>query len=160
MSEHYFSQKPQSTSSPKTWRYELKGNVYTFMSDIGVFSKNEVDFGSHLLIEQFEPPAIDGEFLDLGCGYGPIGIVIADCNRERHVVMADVNERAVALAKKNTIQNNVNNVTCIQSDRFSAIKEREFAAVLTNPPIRAGKKLFIKWLKKVIGFYVMKGSFG
>jgi len=148
MSEHYFSQEPQSTSSPKTWRYELKGKVYTFMSDVGVFSKNEVDYGSHLLIEQFQPPTIDGDFLDLGCGYGPIGIVIADCNRERHVVMADVNERAVALAKKNTIQNNVNNVTCIQSDRFSAIKEREFAAVLTNPPIRAGKEIVHKMFEE------------
>src|SRR5690625_6716385 len=140
MSEHYFSQEPQSTSSHMILRYELKGKVYTFMSDVSVFSKYEVDYGSHLLIEQFQPPTIDGDFLDLGCGYGPIGIVIADCNRERHVVMADVNERAVALAKKNTIQNNVNNVTCIQSDRFSAIKEREFAAVLTTPPIRAWKE--------------------
>src|SRR5690625_7565440 len=103
MSEHYFSQEPQSTSSPKTWRYELKGKVYTFMSDVGVFSKNEVDYGSHLLIEQFQPPTIDGDFLDLVCGYGPIGIVIADCNRERHVGMGDVNDREVGFTKKTSI---------------------------------------------------------
>src|SRR5699024_2111708 len=144
MSEHYFSQKPQSTSSPKTWRYELKGKVYTFISDVGVFSKSEVDFGSHLLIEEFQPPAIDGDFLDLGCGYGPIGIVVADCHKERYVVMAVVNERAVAVAEKNATQNNVNNVVCIHSYRFSEIKEREFAVVLLNPPIRAGKEIVHK----------------
>lgn len=148
MSEHYFSQKPQSTSSPKTWRYELKGKEYSFISDVGVFSKNEVDFGSRLLIEQFQPPTIDGDYLDLGCGYGPIGIAIADRNRERYVVMVDVNERAVTLAKKNAVENNVHNVTCIQSDRFSNIKNQGFAAVLTNPPIRAGKDIVHKMFEE------------
>jgi 16S rRNA (guanine1207-N2)-methyltransferase len=141
MSEHYFSQKPQSVSSPRTWNYQLKHKEYTFTSDVGVFSKNEVDFGSRLLIEQFESPEAAGDFLDLGCGYGPIGIVLADHHQERKVVLADVNERALMLAEENAAQNHVPNIEVIESDRFSNMKQRSFAAIITNPPIRAGKKV-------------------
>ncbi|CDQ41431.1 MULTISPECIES: class I SAM-dependent methyltransferase [Virgibacillus] len=141
MTEHYFSQKPQTKSSPETWDYLLNGKTFTFTSDIGVFSKNEVDFGSKQLIEQFKEPAITGDLLDLGCGYGPIGIAIADKYKDRHLVMVDINERAIALAEQNASRNQVTNVECMESDRLSAVKNRSFAAILTNPPIRAGKKV-------------------
>ncbi|MUK90462.1 methyltransferase [Ornithinibacillus sp. L9] len=141
MSEHYFSQKPQSKSSPKTWNYQLRGKKYIFTSDVGVFSKNEVDFGSRLLIEQFELPDVQGDLLDMGCGYGPIGIVLADQFRDRSVIMADVNERALELAAKNAEHNGVTNATFVKSDQFSNLKDQQYAAILTNPPIRAGKKV-------------------
>ncbi|MEC5425594.1 class I SAM-dependent methyltransferase [Virgibacillus sp. C22-A2] len=141
MSEHYFSKKPQSKSSPKTWKYQLREKEYTFTSDVGVFSKNEVDFGTKLLIEQFKEPAIPGDVLDLGCGYGPIGITLADQLRDRTILMADINERALALAKQNAAHNHVKNVDFVYSDRFSNLLHRRFAAILTNPPIRAGKKV-------------------
>ncbi|MBP1949996.1 class I SAM-dependent methyltransferase [Virgibacillus litoralis] len=141
MSEHYFSQNPQSKSSPKKWNYQLRGKDYTFESDYGVFSKNEVDYGSRLLIEQFRQPSITGEFLDLGCGYGPIGITLADCYQDRNVILTDINERAINLAQQNADHNNVVNVEFVQSDRFSNLTNRSFAAILTNPPIRAGKKV-------------------
>ncbi|SER02099.1 16S rRNA m(2)G 1207 methyltransferase [Virgibacillus subterraneus] len=141
MSEHYFSQNPQSKSSPKKWIYQLRGKVYTFESDYGVFSKNEVDYGSRLLIEQFRPPSITGEFLDLGCGYGPIGITLADCYQDRNIILTDINERAINLAQQNADHNNVVNVEFVQSDRLSNLTNRSFAAILTNPPIRAGKKV-------------------
>lgn len=141
MSEHYFSQQPHSKRSPKTWSYTLRGTSYTFTSDVGVFSKNDVDFGSRLLIEQFTEPKVDGDILDMGCGYGPIGITLADEFAERHVFMADVNERAVDLAKKNAQLNHVSNTTVFQSDLFAKVTKRDFAAILTNPPIRAGKKV-------------------
>ncbi|MFC4559679.1 class I SAM-dependent methyltransferase [Virgibacillus kekensis] len=140
MSEHYFSQKPHSKSSPKKWSYQLRDRDYTFESDYGVFSKDEVDFGTRLLVEQFRLPEIEGDLLDLGCGYGPIGVTLADCFPDRNVVMADINERAVSLAKQNAKHNDATNVEIVQSNRFSAISERSFAAILTNPPIRAGKK--------------------
>jgi 16S rRNA (guanine1207-N2)-methyltransferase len=141
MSEHYFSQKPQSQSSPKHWDYSLRGKNYRFTSDEGVFSKKEIDFGTRLLIETFTPPKVPGDILDLGCGYGPIGITIADFLGDRYVVMADVNERALALAEENAKQNNVSNVQFVSSDQFSNLQNRMFAAILTNPPIRAGKKV-------------------
>lgn len=139
MTEHYFSQQPQSQSSPKTWNYELRNKMYTFTSDVGVFSKSEVDFGSKLLTNQFIEPSISGNFLDLGCGYGPIGIAIAESYPERQVFMVDVNERALQLAAKNAQQNNINNVKLLQSDRLASLEGHKFASILTNPPIRAGK---------------------
>lgn len=141
MSEHYFSQKPQSKSLPKTWNYELRGKNFAFTSDVGVFSKNEVDFGTRLLIESFNPPEIPGDILDLGCGYGPIGMAIANLLPDRQVVMVDVNERALALAESNAAHNHIQNVELIQSDQFTNLANRKFAAILTNPPIRAGKKV-------------------
>lgn len=148
MTEHYFSQQPQSISSPRTWSYQLKGKQYTFTSDIGVFSKNEVDFGSQLLIEHFKAPEAAGDLLDLGCGYGPIGIVMANQHKDRKVVMADINERAVELAAKNACRNHADNVECIQSDCFSEVKDHAIAAVLTNPPIRAGKRVVHKMFEE------------
>ncbi|MDY0394881.1 class I SAM-dependent methyltransferase [Virgibacillus halophilus] len=140
MSDHYYSQVPQSKSAPKSWHYRLRGEEYTFMSDVGVFSKDTVDFGSRLLAEQFQAPKTPGDILDLGCGYGPIGIALARDCPERTVVLADVNERALQLAKFNAAKNNVKNTEVVQSDRFSALSQREFAAVVTNPPIRSGKQ--------------------
>lgn len=140
MTEHYFSKKPLSKSSPRQWNYQLRGKNYTFESDYGVFSKNEVDYGSRLLIEQFKEPEIAGDFLDLGCGYGPIGITLADCFNDRKVILTDINERAVVLAEQNAKHNKVENTEFVLSDLFGNIKNQSFAAVLTNPPIRAGKK--------------------
>ncbi|WP_404450856.1 class I SAM-dependent methyltransferase [Virgibacillus necropolis] len=141
MSEHYFSQQPQSKSSPKTWSYRLREKEYTFTSDYGVFSKNEIDYGSRLLITQFTESKVSGSVLDLGCGYGPIGITIANTYPNRNVVLADVNERAIQLAEQNAKQNKVRNVECIKSDRFSNLVNHTFASIVTNPPIRAGKNV-------------------
>jgi len=140
MTEHYFSNHPQSKSSPKTWKYQLRNNDYTFTSDVGVFSKTRIDYGTKLLAETFYPPDIDGDLLDLGCGYGPIGISLADHFPKRHVVMADVNERALELAVENAQVNGVENAEILYSDRFAGIAGRSFAAIITNPPIRAGKQ--------------------
>ncbi|GGJ93216.1 hypothetical protein GCM10007063_14770 [Lentibacillus kapialis] len=141
MSEHYFTQNPRSKSSPQKWNYKLRGEIFTFESDFGVFSKNEVDYGSKLLIEHFREPRVTGDLLDLGCGYGPIGITVANCYKERLVMLTDINERAIDLAKKNAHHNGVSNVEFAISDRFRHLKDMKFAAILTNPPIRAGKKI-------------------
>lgn len=141
MSEQYFSKQPQSDSKPITWQATLKGTSYTFTSDEGVFSKGNVDFGTKLLIESFEAPEIAGDFLDLGCGYGPVGVFLADTFKERKVVMVDINERAVKLARENVQKNQLDNVKVKQSDQFSELENDRFAAILLNPPIRAGKKV-------------------
>lgn len=148
MTEHYFSRNPQSKSEPKLWSYQIAGTSYNFTSDIGVFSKNEVDFGTSFLIENFKEPTIKGSVLDLGCGYGPIGIAIADIYENREIVMADINERAVELSKKNIALNHIENAEVIQSDRFSSIKGYSFASILTNPPIRAGKKVIYQMFEE------------
>jgi 16S rRNA (guanine1207-N2)-methyltransferase len=141
LSEHYYSKSPSSSSNPQTWTFQLRGHSFTFTTDSGVFSKREVDFGSRLLIESFEQPEIEGAFLDVGCGYGPIGLSIAKDFPKRRVEMIDINERAIELANQNKITNQINNAVIYQSDLFDSVGDKMFAAILTNPPIRAGKSV-------------------
>ena len=146
MSEHYYSNKPQTESKPRQWKFTLLGNSFLFETDAGVFSKSEVDFGSRVLIETFQLPEIEGAILDVGCGYGPIGLSIAKQNPERIVYMMDINERAIALSKKNAQVNGVQNVRIFKSDGLTAVEEDiRAAAILTNPPIRAGKDTIFKF---------------
>ncbi|WP_026565513.1 class I SAM-dependent methyltransferase [Bacillus sp. UNC41MFS5] len=140
MSEHYYSRTQKVESDPKFWDFTLKNNPFRFKTDNGVFSKREVDFGSRLLIESFEMPNTDGFLLDVGCGYGPIGLSLAKYYHERMIHMVDVNERAIELAKENAEINRIQNVKIYESDRLLNVNENTFAAILTNPPIRAGKK--------------------
>jgi len=140
MSEHYYSRTQKVESDPKYWDYTLRNHPFRFKTDNGVFSKREVDFGSRLLIESFVMPAVEGLVLDVGCGYGPIGLSIAKDNRCRTVHMVDVNERAIQLAKENAALNRIDNVDIYESDRLLSVEGNNFAAVLTNPPIRAGKQ--------------------
>lgn len=141
MTEHYYSRTQNVSSDPNYWNYTLKGQTFRFKTDNGVFSKKEVDFGSKLLIETFSFSEVDGDVLDVGCGYGPIGLSIAKLDTSRNVHMIDVNERALGLAKENASVNHVENVTIYESDRLLNVKGNKFASILTNPPIRAGKKV-------------------
>lgn len=140
MPDHYYSRKPQTESAPKYWDYTLRDFRFRFKSDSGVFSKNEVDFGSRLLVGAFNLPEIEGPILDVGCGYGPIGLTLAKLYPDRSVHMVDVNERALELSQENARANGVENVVVYESDRLVEVKEDSFSAILTNPPIRAGKK--------------------
>lgn len=141
LSEHYYTNKPSSSHDEKTWTFTLRGEPFSFTTDRGVFSKDEVDFGSRLLIETFVFPGLDGDILDLGCGYGPIGLALAKADPSRRVVMIDVNERACQLAEKNAKANGVKNADIHFDERGLAGFERSarYAAVVTNPPVRAGK---------------------
>jgi 16S rRNA (guanine1207-N2)-methyltransferase len=141
MAEHYYSREQKVESNRKTWSFTLRNHILSFTTDNGVFSKREVDFGSRLLIETFEFPDLDGPILDVGCGYGPIGISLAKEQPTKEIHMVDVNERAIALAKDNAALNKVSNVMIYESDRLTGVKGKEFAAILTNPPIRAGKQV-------------------
>ncbi|OMP67979.1 class I SAM-dependent methyltransferase [Domibacillus epiphyticus] len=140
MSDHYFSKNPDSEHRPQQFTFTLRGKEYRFNTDAGVFSKSEVDFGSRLLIDTFEWPDIEGPILDAGCGYGPIGISLAAEQPERTVHMIDVNDRALRLARENARLNKIENLLIYESDRLQNVSEEGFAAVLTNPPIRAGKQ--------------------
>jgi 16S rRNA (guanine1207-N2)-methyltransferase len=141
MSEHYYSRTQNVESDPQYWNYTLRDANFRFKTDNGVFSKKEVDFGSRLLIETFQMPGLQGDILDVGCGYGPIGLTIAKHWTDRTVYMVDVNLRALQLTKDNSELNGITNLVIQESDRLSAVKEKRFAVILTNPPIRAGKEV-------------------
>lgn len=141
MGEHYYTKNPSVKSDRNRIAEELRGRRFQFTTDSGVFSKKEVDFGSKLLIEIFEEPEIEGDIVDVGCGYGPIGISLASEFSNRRFYLLDVNERATELAMNNAIKNGVNNLSVMASDQLSAVKDKTFASVVTNPPIRAGKQV-------------------
>jgi len=147
MADHYFTNQPNSKNDKKVFSFILRGNTFKFQSDAGVFSRNEVDFGSRVLIETFTFPEIEGKILDVGCGYGPIGLSIAKVDPNRLVEMVDVNLRAIELAKENAKANNIENVKIYESSIYENVTG-EYAAILTNPPIRAGKTVVHTILKE------------
>lgn len=138
MSDHYYTERPTAASDRRTLREELRGFPFRFVSDAGVFSRGEVDYGSRVLINFLDIPE-NASVLDVGCGYGPIGLAAARLAPRGHVTMVDVNERAVALARENAALNGIANVTVLQSDLYSAVEGSRFDVILSNPPIRAGK---------------------
>lgn len=140
MAEHYYSKDPKVKSEPKERIATLRGKTLEFTTDAGVFSKGDVDFGSRLLVETFVMPEVEGDVLDIGCGYGPIGLTVAVSYPDRKVHLVDVNERALALCARNAERNGITNVTIYPSDALSAVEAGGFSAILTNPPIRAGKE--------------------
>lgn len=141
LTDHYYSRHVEAESKPMYWEEDLRGHRLHFKTDQGVFSKKAVDFGSKLLVNLFEEPEIAGPILDVGCGYGPIGLTIAKSFPTRTIHMVDVNERALALAKENASNNKLTNAVIYESDRLQQVKEKNFTAIITNPPIRAGKKV-------------------
>lgn len=142
LSEHYYTNKPTSARDEKTWSYKLKGESFSFTTDRGVFSKGEVDFGSRFLIESFEMGDLPGDILDVGCGYGPIGLALGKTYQQGKVIMIDVNARACELAEKNAMRNKVDRVEVrFTEEGMASLQDDErFVAVVTNPPIRAGKE--------------------
>lgn len=140
MGEHYYSKNPQVSSAPKQWKAEIRNKVFSFTTDAGVFSKGGIDEGSKLLAETFKVPSVGGDFLEIGCGYGPIALSIASDFPERLVHMVDVNERALALCKMNAQQNQITNIQIYESSGIDQVQSDGFAAIITNPPIRAGKQ--------------------
>lgn len=143
MSNHYYTKNPETESKETSWTFLLRGREFRFISDSGVFSKRTVDFGSHLLIESFRlNEEVAGDILDVGCGYGPMGIALAHAYPARLVEMVDVNERAMSLARRNAEANNIRNVKVYESNTYDQVPEgRQFAAIVSNPPIRAGKQV-------------------
>ncbi len=139
---HYYSENEEGLKSdPQAYTFYYKEHKLTFKTDNGVFSKKYLDFGSYTLLNYFKPNDIDGEILDCGCGYGPIGIIISTLYGKK-VTMVDINERAINLAKENIRINSVQNVNVFKSNVYSEISEdTKFASIVTNTPIRAGKKV-------------------
>lgn len=152
---HYYTANPDLPHDTAVIDYLAKGRKLQFMSDAGVFSRQKVDFGSNLLINAL--PALKGKVLDLGCGYGPIGISLAVLNPGIEVTMADVNRRAVALAQENIRINKVTNAQALESNGFDKIKGK-FSTVISNPPIRAGKKVIYPLFEQSITFLEEGGS--
>ena len=134
----YFTNDKLPSNVKKTTCMVL-GNKFTFLTDNGVFSKDGLDFGSRLLLESIPLEEVGGKILDMGCGYGVFGVVIGKLT-SANIDMVDVNLRALHLASRNAKENGVSNVNIFESNVYENVSSK-YSSIITNPPIRAGKKI-------------------
>jgi 16S rRNA G1207 methylase RsmC len=137
--EHYFTEQPKSEAKLGIVRTQLRGKAFEFLTASGVFSAKRVDAGTRLLIEAMILPP-KGCVLDVGCGYGAVGIAAAASNPNLRVILTDVNRRAVLLARQNAEKNNVPNAEVRQGNLYASVQDLTFNCVLSNPPVSAGMK--------------------
>ncbi|WP_414042143.1 class I SAM-dependent methyltransferase [Macrococcus animalis] len=135
---HYYSEEQTVESNESTIGFNIGNQNLKLTTDSGVFSKSGVDFGSNLLVQTFLADASPKRVLDVGCGYGTMGLMVAKHFPEATVHMVDVNERALSLSERNAEANKIVNATIYKSNGLNEVSE-QFDAVITNPPIRAGK---------------------
>ena len=156
---HYYDLDPSLESKERLIEFVVLGRKISLLTDNGVFSKAKLDEGSKLLIETLLPLSLTGKILDLGCGYGPIGLSIGLCSETASITLADINPRALELCKKNAgLLNLSDRVTVLQSNIYSNI-EGKFDCILLNPPIRAGKKVTYTMYKEAKEHLVSGGQF-
>lgn len=135
MADHYYTENPASAHDERRVAVRALGQALTFTTDAGVFSRDGLDRGTEVLLNALPP--LSGRVLDLGCGWGAVGVALGKANPALEIVMTDVNARAAELSRRNARDNGVT-ATVVQGDGFEAVTGR-FDAIVTNPPIRAGK---------------------
>jgi 16S rRNA (guanine1207-N2)-methyltransferase len=149
--DHYFSADPSVPFERETFSCEVWGHELTLVSGSGVFSRGHLDRATAVLFRETEPPA-QGQFLDLGCGYGVIGLALAKAVPLANVTGIDVNPRAVALANENARSLGVEGrfVACLPD---SVPSDATYDEIWSNPPIRIGKAalhdLLLTWLSRL-----------
>lgn len=140
MPEHYFTDDPSSAHAPRDLQLHCGDRVLACQTDAGVFSRERLDPGTALLLEavfRAMPGDFAGRALDLGCGWGAVGLSLACRYPNAELVLCDVNRRALALAEQNLARNGLR-AQCVWSDGFAEVPGR-FDLIAVNPPIRAGK---------------------
>ncbi len=146
MAEHYFSETPVSKHNISTIQYNHKGVNFKFNTDSGVFSKTNVDKGTDILLNAID--GVNGNVLDMGCGYGVVGIVLKKLYSNTNVVLNDINQRAVELSVSNAKLNGVD-VEVYQGFGTENIPKIAYDYALINPPIRAGKKVIYELFSQI-----------
>ena len=155
---HYYLNDDKVVSKPRTINYSINGVDFSLESDNGVFSKNELDKGSELLIETLLPINLGENVLDIGCGIGVIGLTLAYFTPSLNVCLSDVNTRALSLCNANAATLKLSQrVTILQSDIYQKI-EGKFTSIVSNPPIRAGKKVTYEIYRGALEHLVDSGS--
>ena len=155
--EHYSTKQPTSRPIQRHFRFNFNDVTFSFASVSGTFSVDGPDTASLLLLRAVE--VSPGErILDLGCGWGLIGLCLAKTNPVSTVIMADINERAVAWAEKNRKINSIENAKVICSDQYEKVQGK-FHIILTNPPLHAGKKVCLSMITEAKNFLQPNGKF-
>ena len=134
----------------------VRGQKFVFLTDNGVFSKDGLDFGSRLLLESIPLDEVGAKVLDMGCGYGTIGIIINKLT-DHDIDMVDVNLRAMHLARRNAKENDCSNINIFESNCYQNITSK-YNTIITNPPIRAGKKIVYEILMSAKKYLEQDGN--
>ena len=140
----YFDNDKNIKSERKLINFSFNDKNFSLYTDNGVFSKDKLDYGTRILLENIDINNLKGRVLDLGCGIGVVGIILGTLNKNISIDMVDINERAIILTKDNVKFNNINNNVFV-SNVYSNINGK-YNYIITNPPIRAGKEVVRKFL--------------
>ena len=140
--DHYYTSAPTSAHKTAYVDTEYRGHALRFETDSGVFSRTELDRGTEVLLDTL-PETISGSVLDMGCGWGVIGVSVGKHWPNTQITMADINQRACDLSRKNAQANGVQ-ATVIESDGYEKVLGNAYDLILQNPPIRAGKAVIYK----------------
>jgi 16S rRNA (guanine1207-N2)-methyltransferase len=143
--EPYWSERPRSRSAPLERRFLYRGELLSFSVDAGVFSSRGIDPGTALLIENLAVGP-DDRVLDLGCGWGAVGVAAAKASHRGTVVLTDVNRRAARLARQNLARNRVTNAEVRVGPFFEPVRDEKFDVIATNPPYRIGRTQILRIL--------------
>lgn len=136
---HYYTNNTDLKSEIRIIPFDYRGKHLEFMSDLGVFSKDSIDYGSRVLLSTFD--SIENvKLLDVGCGYGTLSLSLASVNDNISCTLVDVNDRAIELAKQNAKKFNLENVEVFHSSCYECVSQ-QYDVIISNPPIRAGKKI-------------------
>jgi 16S rRNA G1207 methylase RsmC len=155
--EHYYTEEPKAKYIEHMIGARIKNFDLIFKSASGIFSATEIDSASKLLIEKAEIPT-HSRILDLGCGYGMIGIVAAKSCPTCYVILTDINKRAVKLAKENILLNRVGNAEARQGDIYESVQDGKFDVILLNPPMAAGRDIVLRMITKAPDYLNKYGS--
>jgi 16S rRNA (guanine1207-N2)-methyltransferase len=149
--EHYFSSVPESELKLRQIRVPIAGQFYELTTSNGIFSPERIDAGTHVLLTNTPAPPPGGDFLDLGCGWGPIALTLAVESPHATVWAVDVNERALDLVRRNAVAIGLDNVNAVRPEDVP--DGIEFRTIRSNPPIRVGKdelhSMLERWLPRL-----------
>lgn len=154
---HYFEDNRHLKSNRKEISFRFWCFTYTFILDNGVFSKEGIDIGSKVLLDWISKQTLSNKILDLGCGYGTIGIVLKKIFPNSEFHMVDIAPRALELAKENAKINDLE-LNIYESNIYSHVCDTDFGDIITNPPIRAGKKVIYEMFEQAYDHLIDGGN--
>lgn len=154
--EHYFTNNKNLKTDINKINAKIKDTTFIFYTDNGVFNKKGLDYGTRFLLENFSFEN-KKSFLDVGCGCGPIGLYIAMNSKNYCVDMIDVNDRAINLTKKSIEENKLTNINVYRSNVYENVKNK-YDAIITNPPIHAGKEIVYSIIKNAKNYLNENGE--
>lgn len=154
--DHYYTSAPTSAHKKAYVETEYRGHALRFETDSGVFSRTELDRGTEVLLDTL-PETVNGSVLDMGCGWGIIGVAVGKHWPDTRITMADINQRACDLSRKNAQFNGVQ-ATVIESDGYEKVLGNAYDLILQNPPIRAGKAVIFQMFADASACLTEKGE--